>query len=205
MASPLRKFLLKSSSGDVIVRREMRRAKSDSTTKMQIMIRSFESIDKNLHWELPPDTRKIGLPSTRSLFTVLKSPHVHKKAREQFEMKINKEMLVMETKRHELRKKLFWLKRQRIFGAQFEILFSFKTRLDKAQLQEVLQPGVKDVSKYNKLEERSVMQALNSLAHEGFYSDAVETSLNSVESSLPANNTSAFPQGLALMLRSVVS
>lgn len=203
MASPLRKFLLKSSSGDVIVRREMRRAKSDSTTKMQIMIRSFESIDKNLHWELPPDTRKIGLPSTRSLFTVLKSPHVHKKAREQFEMKINKEMLVMETKRHELRKKLFWLKRQRIFGAQFEILFSFKTRLDKAQLQEVLQPGAKDVSKYNKLEERSVMKALNSLAHEGFYSDAVETSLNSVESSLPANNTSAFPQGLALMLRSV--
>ncbi|KAI3723811.1 hypothetical protein L2E82_35569 [Cichorium intybus] len=203
MASPLRKFLLKSSSGDVIIRREMRRAKSDSTTKMQIMIRSFESIDKNLHWDLPPDTRKIGLPSTRSLFTVLKSPHVHKKAREQFQMKINKEMLVMETKRHELRKKFFWLKRQRIFGAQFEILFSFKTRLDKSQLQKVLQPGLKDVSKDNKLEEHSVMNALNTLAHEGFYSDAVDASMNSIESSLPVNNTGSFPHGLSLMLRSV--
>lgn len=203
MASPLRKFLLKSSSGDVVVRREMRRAKSDSTTKMQIMIRSFESIEKNLHWELPPGTRKIGLPTTRSLFTVLKSPHVHKKAREQFQMKINKEMLVMETKRHELRKKFFWLKRQRIFGAQFEIMFSFKTRLDKAQLQKVLQPGLKDVLKANELEERSVMNALNALAHEGFYEDAVDASLNSVESSLPVNNTGSFPQGLSLMLRSV--
>lgn len=203
MASPLRKFLLKSSSGDVIIRREMRRAKSDSTTKMQIMIRSFESIDKNLHWDLPPDTRKIGLPSTRSLFTVLKSPHVHKKAREQFQMKINKEMLVMETKRHELRKKFFWLKRQRIFGAQFEILFSFKTRLDKSQLQKVLQPGLKDVSKDNKLEEHSVKNALNTLAHEGFYSDAVDASMNSIESSLPVNNTGSFPHGLSLMLRSV--
>ncbi|KAL4578658.1 hypothetical protein LXL04_014787 [Taraxacum kok-saghyz] len=203
MASPLRKFLLKSTSGNVIVRREMRRAKSDSTTKMQIMIRSFESIDKNLHWELPPGTRKIGLPSTRSLFTVLKSPHVHKKAREQFQMKINKEMLVMETKRHELRKKFFWLKRQRIFGAQFEIMFSFKTRLDKAQLQKVLHPGLKDISKDNKVEEHSVMMALNSLAQEGSYSDAVDASLNSIKSSSLVNNTGSFPHGLALMLRSV--
>ncbi|KAI3705435.1 hypothetical protein L1987_75672 [Smallanthus sonchifolius] len=204
MASPLRKFLLKSSSGNVIVRRETRRAKSDSTTKMQIMIRSFESIDKNLHWELPPDTRKIKLPSTRSLFTVLKSPHVHKKAREQFEMRINKEMLVMETKRHELRKKFFWLKRQRIFGAQFEILFSFKTRLDKQKLQEILnQPGLKDVSGNSKVEERHVLMALNSLVHEGFYSEAVDASISSIESSVQGNNTGSFPQGLALMIPSV--
>ncbi|KAK1421597.1 hypothetical protein QVD17_24064 [Tagetes erecta] len=105
MTSPITKLLLKNSS-----------------SKMQITIRSFESIDKNLHWNLPPNTRKIGLPSTRSLFTVLKSPHVHKKAREQFQMKINKEMLVMETKRHELNNKFFWLKRQWMYGAQFEII-----------------------------------------------------------------------------------
>ncbi|KAI3809495.1 hypothetical protein L1987_25471 [Smallanthus sonchifolius] len=204
MASPLRKYLLKSSSGNVIVRRETRRAKSDSTTKMQIMIRSFESIDKNLHWELPPDTRKIRLPSTRSLFTLLKSPHVHKKAREQFEMRINKEMLVMETKRHELRKKFFWLKRQRIFGAQFEILFSFKTRLDKQKLQEILlQPGVKDVSGNSKVEERHVLMALNSLVHEGFYSEAVDASISSIESSVQGNNTGSFPHGCALMIPSV--
>ncbi|CAI9302707.1 unnamed protein product [Lactuca saligna] len=118
-------------------------------------------------------------------------------------MKINKEMLVIETKRHELRKKLFWLKRQQIFGDQFKIIFSFKNQLDKTQHPEVLQPGAKDVSKYNKLEERSMMKALNSLAHEGFYSDDVENSLNSVESSLPVTSTTTFPQGLTPNLRSV--
>ncbi|XP_071707038.1 small ribosomal subunit protein uS10m-like [Rutidosis leptorrhynchoides] len=155
MASHLRNIVLKSCTGNVIIRNEMRRAKSDTTTKMQIMIKSFESIDKNLHWELPPETRKIGLPSTRSLFTVNKSPHVHKKARDQFQLKINKEMLVMETKRHELSKKLFWLKRQRIFGSQFEIMFSFKTRLDKDELQQILHQSSepKDVAKDDKVEE----------------------------------------------------
>ncbi|KAK9078556.1 hypothetical protein SSX86_002613 [Deinandra increscens subsp. villosa] len=203
MASSLTKFLLKSTSGNLIARRETRRAKSDSTTKMQIMIRSFESIDKNLHWQLHPETRKIRLPSTRSLFTVLKSPHVHKKAREQFQMKINKEMLVMETKRHELRNKFFWLKRQRIFGAQFEIMFSYKTRLDKQKLQEVLlQPGSKDVSGNEKVEERHVLMALNSLAHEGFYS-SVDDSINSIESSLLGNSAGSFPHGLALIIPSV--
>lgn len=138
MNSPIIKVLLKNSSSNLILRHETRRLISDST-KMHIIIRSFESIHKNLQ----PDTRKISLPSTRSLFTVLKSPHVHKKAREQFQMKINKEMLVMETKRHELNNKFFWLKRQRMFGAQFEVMFAFKTRLDNEKLRSiVLQPGV---------------------------------------------------------------
>ncbi|KVH98992.1 Ribosomal protein S10 [Cynara cardunculus var. scolymus] len=151
MASSLRNFLLRSSSGDAIVRHEMRRYKSDSTTKMQIIIRSHEPIEKGLYWDLPSDTRKIGLPTRRHLFTVLKSPFVHKKAREQFHVQSNKQMLVMEAKRHELNKKYFWLKRQRIFGAQFEILFSFKTRLDKEKLLEIVQP--KDVFEDGKVEE----------------------------------------------------
>lgn len=181
----------------------MRRYKSDSTTKMQIIIRSHEPIDKGLYWDLLPDTRKIGLPTRRHLFTVLKSPFVHKKAREQFHVQSNKQMLVMEAKRHELSKKFFWLKRQRIFGAQFEILFSFKTRLDKEKLQKIIQPGLKDVFEDDKVEEQSVMMALNSLAQEGFYTDAVDVSMNSIESSLPVNNNGSFPHGLALMLRSV--
>ena len=202
MASPMRKFLVKNTSGKVIARHEMRRYKSDSTNKMQIMIRSFESIEKNLHWDLPPDTSRVKLPSTRTLYTVLKSPHVHKKAREQFHMKINKEMLVMEPKQSELSKKLFWLKRQCIAGAQFEILFNYRTRLDKEKLQQIL---AKEVVKENKIEERHVMMALNSLVNEGFCSDSVDVSINSVESSLPRNNIGSFPQGLALTLPSVVS
>ncbi|XP_076913188.1 small ribosomal subunit protein uS10m-like [Bidens hawaiensis] len=144
MTSPLRNLFLKSVSGNTLLRHETRRSKSDYT-KIQIMIKSFDPNSKSLHPELPPTTRTIGLPSRRSLFTVLKSPHVHKKAREQFHMKINKQMLVMEAKRNELRNKFFWLKRQRIFGSQFEVLFSFKTRLEKDKLQKVLQSGLEGV------------------------------------------------------------
>jgi small subunit ribosomal protein S10 len=43
---------------------------------------------------------------------VLRSPHIDKKSREQFEMEIKKKFLVIKTETHELRKKLFWLKRR---------------------------------------------------------------------------------------------
>jgi len=110
-----------------------------TTTKIGIVIRSFDHpFLENPFWGLPPYTRKIGLPESRVLYTVLRSPHIDKKSREQFWMKIKKEFLVIKTERHELRKKFFWLKRQRIFGAQYEIQFSCKTRLDKGKLQRLL-------------------------------------------------------------------
>ena len=68
---------------------------------------------------------RIGLPESRLLYTVLRSPHIDKKSREQFEMKIKKEILVIKTERHELRKKFFWLKRRAtwrtedLFSGQF--------------------------------------------------------------------------------------
>lgn len=55
---------------------------------------------------------KIGLPESRVHYTVLRSPHIDKKSREQFEMEIKKEFLVIKTERHELRKKFFRLKRR---------------------------------------------------------------------------------------------
>nr|UGV20267.1 ribosomal protein S10 [Melampyrum roseum] len=97
---------------------------------------------ENHFWGLPPYTRQIGLPESRVLYTVLRSPHIDKKSREQFEMKINKIILVIKTERHELRKKFFRLKRQRIFGAQYEILFSCKTRSDKGKLQRLLRSKI---------------------------------------------------------------
>jgi len=45
----------------------------------------------------PPYTRKIGLPESRVLYTVLRSPHIDKKSREQFEMEIKKKYLVIKT------------------------------------------------------------------------------------------------------------
>lgn len=105
------------------------------TTKIGIVIRSF---DQTNLWGLPPHTRKIRLPETRVLYTVLRSPHIDKKSREQFHMEIKKQFLVIQTHRDELRKKFFWLKRQRIFGAQYEIQLSCKTRLDKEKLQSLI-------------------------------------------------------------------
>nr|YP_009414443.1 ribosomal protein S10 [Lagerstroemia indica]AQS99566.1 ribosomal protein S10 [Lagerstroemia indica] len=98
------------------------------TTKIGIVIRSFDHpFLKNHFWGLPPYTRKIGLPESRVLYTVLRSPHIDKKSREQFEMEIKKQFLVIKTERHE-----------RIFGAQYEILFSCKTRSDKVVIDQRL-------------------------------------------------------------------
>lgn len=54
------------------------------------------------------------LPRTRVLYTVIRGPHVHKSSREQFEMRINRQYLELKAEPHELRKKLFWLKRFRL-------------------------------------------------------------------------------------------
>lgn len=74
---------------------------------------------------------------------------------------------------------------------------------------ELLQPqfsiGLKGVSEDNiqKVEEL-VTDTLSKLAEEGFNSEAVEASMNTIEFSLRENNTGSFPRGLALMLRSMV-
>nr|QXO87040.1 ribosomal protein S10 [Panax ginseng] len=66
-----------------------------TTTKIRIVIRSFDHpFFENPFWGLPPYTRKIGLPESRVLYTVLRSPHIDKKSREQFEMEKRKKILV---------------------------------------------------------------------------------------------------------------
>ncbi|KAH0943385.1 hypothetical protein HID58_003022 [Brassica napus] len=73
---------------------------------------------------------------------------------------------------------------------------------------ELLQPqfsvGMKGVSQDNvqKVEEL-IMDTLKKLAEEGFDSDAVEASMNTIEFSLRENNTGSFPRGLSLMLQSI--
>nr|AKM22491.1 ribosomal protein S10 [Geranium brycei] len=68
------------------------------TTKIRIVIRSLNLLE-NSFWGLPSYTRKIGLPKSRVLYTVLRSPHIDKKSREQFEMEIKK--MVIKTETHE--------------------------------------------------------------------------------------------------------
>ncbi|XP_031266614.1 presequence protease 1, chloroplastic/mitochondrial-like [Pistacia vera] len=73
---------------------------------------------------------------------------------------------------------------------------------------ELLQPqfsiGLKNVSEENiqKVEEL-IMYTMKKLAEEGFDTDAVEASMNTIEFSLRENNTGSFPRGLSLMLRSI--
>lgn len=74
---------------------------------------------------------------------------------------------------------------------------------------ELLQPqfsiGLKGVSASDieKVEEL-IIRTLKTLAEEGFSSEAVEASMNTIEFSLRENNTGSFPRGLSLMLRSMV-
>ncbi|XP_078157375.1 presequence protease 2, chloroplastic/mitochondrial-like isoform X2 [Carex rostrata] len=73
---------------------------------------------------------------------------------------------------------------------------------------ELLQPqfsiGLKGVSKDDiKKVEELVMKTLKDLAEEGFTSEAVEASMNTIEFALRENNTGSFPRGLSLMLRSI--
>ena len=44
---------------------------------------------------------------TTKIRIVIRSPHIDKKSREQFEMEIKKQFLVIKTEKHELRKKSF--------------------------------------------------------------------------------------------------
>ena len=68
------------------------------TTKIRIEIRSFDHpFLKNYFGGLPPYIRKIGLPKSRVLYTVLRSPHIDNKSREQFEMEIKKKYMVIKS------------------------------------------------------------------------------------------------------------
>ncbi|XP_078446952.1 ribosomal protein S10 [Wolffia australiana] len=75
------------------------------------------------------NTSRVALPRSIVKFCVNRSPHIDKKSREQFEMRISKLYMVVKTRSEDLQRKLFWLKRQRILGAQYELIFSYKTRL----------------------------------------------------------------------------
>nr|WIA66252.1 ribosomal protein S10 [Apopellia endiviifolia]WIA66293.1 ribosomal protein S10 [Apopellia endiviifolia]WKW95096.1 ribosomal protein S10 [Apopellia endiviifolia] len=94
------------------------------TAKICIVIKSFE----NQRSGLLLNTRKIGSPKKQILYTVLRSPHIDKKSREQFEMRMHKQLLVMETETHKLREKLNWLKLHDLLGVQLKILSYYQTR-----------------------------------------------------------------------------
>ncbi|KAK9691159.1 hypothetical protein RND81_09G179900 [Saponaria officinalis] len=76
--------------------------------------------------------------------------------------------------------------------------------MDDDLLQPQFSIGLKGVSEddIHKVEEL-VTTTLKKLTEEGFDSDAIEASMNTIEFSLRENNTGSFPRGLSLMLRSI--
>ncbi|CAN6231966.1 unnamed protein product [Urochloa humidicola] len=105
--------------------------------KIRVVMKSFMSQSNKISG-LMPYGKKVGLPESRALFTVLRSPHIDKKSREQFSMHVKKQFVEQKAEMHELHKKLFWLKRLRIPGAQYEVQISFKTWLDKESLKSLV-------------------------------------------------------------------
>lgn len=110
------------------------------STKIGIIIRSFGNpfSKKYPFMGFTPETSHVRLPDSRVLYTVLRSPHIDKKSREQFEMRIKKQYMVMKVDPRDLEKKFFWLKRQRILGAQYEVRLHCKTRLDPDMLRKLV-------------------------------------------------------------------
>lgn len=76
--------------------------------------------------------------------------------------------------------------------------------IDDDLLQPQFSIGLKGVLEddIQKVEE-VVIATLKKLMEEGFDSDAIEASMNTIEFSLRENNTGSFPRGLSLMLRSM--
>ena len=77
-------------------------AKKSKTSKIRLRLKSFDHrlLDVSME-EIVETVKKTGgtvmgpvpLPTKRELFTVLRSPHVDKKSREQFELKTHKRLL----------------------------------------------------------------------------------------------------------------
>ena len=77
-------------------------AKTNNENKIRIRLKAYDYrlLDKSVA-EIIKNTKNTGakivgpipLPTERSLYTVLKSPHVNKKAQEQFEMLVHKRLI----------------------------------------------------------------------------------------------------------------
>ena len=106
-------------------------AGSGATAKMSIVLKSFEKI----HPGKLKNVSKVGLPTTRILFTFNRSPHVDKKARDQFEMKTRKKLLVMDMDVAKLREKYNQLKNHNMLGVQMKVNFHYKSRLDMSRIK----------------------------------------------------------------------
>ena len=71
---------------------------------------------------------QISLPKKNKLFTVLRSPHIDKKSREQFEFTYHKKKIVIQSKNNKnIALFVFLLKNSEFPGVELEISFFYKS------------------------------------------------------------------------------
>ena len=116
---------------------------------LEISLKSFESklvqnaVDQILLTLSPQSSLKffrISFPQKQKRFTILRSPHVHKKSREQFHVKSYKTMIhlshpqtienITESEKYELYLFLENLKYLKLLGVQMKVRISYTTFLE---------------------------------------------------------------------------
>jgi ribosomal protein S10 len=75
--------------------------------------------------------RSLRLPRKRTLYTVLRSPHIDKKSREQFEMRSYKQLFIIHTNTNRIHNQLLDLKLHSVPGIQVRVVLHYQTRLTK--------------------------------------------------------------------------
>lgn len=76
----------------------------------------------------------IALPQRQTKYTILRSPHIDKKSRDQFELAIHKQLIKIKTDIQDLRKRLYHFKFHEMQGVQMKIVFQTKTRFSSLDL-----------------------------------------------------------------------
>lgn len=74
----------------------------------------------------------VRLPTTSTLYTVLRSPHIDKKSREQFEKKIHRVTAFIYDDINQINTLVTYLKQHRISGVQLKLTLGYQTRLRAA-------------------------------------------------------------------------
>ena len=84
---------------------------------------------KNFSFGKSKSVHSIRLPKTSTQYTILRSPHIDKKSREQFEIKVHKHLFCIETDMNQINKLFIYLKQHSISGVQLKMTLNYKTRL----------------------------------------------------------------------------
>jgi small subunit ribosomal protein S10 len=70
-----------------------------------------------------------SLPVYKRRFTVLRSPHIDKKSREQFEINVHKRLVKISVNMQELPLLVDWLKENAFIGVQLGVTVNYQTPL----------------------------------------------------------------------------